>query len=131
MSQIENQVHSKFKVFAGELDANKTIGPLADQITKFVSDSKVAAKSIGVEYIESAARLIITLGYRDDEPWYPVEINCASLGKIDALGSDFAALEQAMSEAAQKHSNIICHELYVTDDREFLMIFMTFSTHRS
>jgi hypothetical protein len=129
MSQIASQVHSKFKVFAGELDANKTIGPLAGQITKFVSESKVAAKSIGVEYIESAARLIITLGYRDDEPWYPVEINCVSLGKIDARGSDCAALEQAMSRAAQKHSNIICHELYVTDDREFLMIFMTFSSH--
>ena len=129
MSQIASQVHSKFKVFAGELDANKTIGPIAGQITKFVSETKVAAKSIGVEYIESAARLIITLGYRDDEPWYPVEINCVSLGKIDALGSDFAALEQDMSRAAQKHSNIICHELYVTDDREFLMIFMTFSSH--
>ena len=129
MSQIASQVHSKFKVFAGELDANKTIGPLAGQITKFVREAKVAAKSIGVEYIESAARLIITLGYRDDEHWYPVEINCVSLGKIDALGSDFAALEQDMSRAAQKHSNIICHELYVTDDREFLMIFMTFSSH--
>jgi hypothetical protein len=131
MSQIESQVHSKFKVFAGELATDKTIGPIADQITKFVSDSKVAAKSIGVEYIESAARLIITLGYRDDEPWYPVDVHCDSLGKIDALGGDLTALEQAMSEAAQKHSNIICHELYVTDDREFLMIFMTFSTHRS
>jgi hypothetical protein len=38
-------------------------------------------------------------------------------------------LEQAMSEAAQKQTNIICHELYVTDDREFLMIFMTFVSH--
>jgi hypothetical protein len=129
MSQIESQVHSKFKVFAGQLDANKTIAPLAGQITKFVSEAKVAAKSIGVEYIESAARLIITLGYRDNEPWYPVEVNSVSLGKIDALGSDFAALEQAMSQAAQKHSNIICHELYVTDDRDFLMLFMTLASH--
>ena len=129
MSQIANQVHSKFKVFAGELDANKTIGPLAGEITSFVKEAKVAAKSIGVEYIESAARLIITLGYRDDEPWYPVEVACVSLGKIDALGGDVAALEQAMSEAAQKQNNIICHELYVTDDREFLMIFMTFVSH--
>ena len=129
MSQIENQVHSRFKVFTGELAANKTIGPLAGQITSFVKEAKVAAKSIGVEYIESAARLIITLGYRDDEPWYPVEVNCISLGKIDALGSDVTVLEQAMSEAAQKQTNIICHELYVTDDREFLMIFMTFVGH--
>ena len=129
MSQIANQVHSRFKVFAGELDANKTIGLLADQITSFVREAKVAAKSIGVEYIESAGRLIITLGYRDDEPWYPVAVNCVSLGKIDAMGNDFAVLEQAMSEAALKQSNIICHELYVTDDREFLMIFMTFVSH--
>lgn len=127
MSQIASQVHSKFKVFVGELDANNSIGPLADQITNFVSEGKVAAKSIGVEYIESAARLIITLGYRDDEPWYPIAVDCVSLGKIDALGSDFAGLEQAISQAALKHSNIICHELYVTDDQEFLMIFMTFS----
>ena len=129
MAQIANQVHSRFKVFTGELAADKTIGSLAGQIASFVKESKVAAKSIGVEYIESAARLIITLGYRDDEPWYPVEVNCVSLGKIDALGSDVAALEQAMSEAAQKQTNIICHELYVTDDREFLMIFMTFVSH--
>lgn len=124
MSQIENQVHSKFKIFGGGLDANKTIGSLADQVAGFVREARVAAKSIGVEYLESAGRLIISLGYREDEPWYPVQIDCVSLGKIDTLGSDFAVLEQAMADAAQKRSNIICHELYVTEDREFLMVFM-------
>jgi hypothetical protein len=125
MSQIENQVHSKFKIFGGGLDANKTMGSLAEQVATFVREARVAAKSIGVEYLESAGRLIITLGYRDDEPWYPVQIDCVSLGKIDALGSDFATLERAMMEASKKQANIICHELYVTEDREFLMVFMT------
>ena len=125
MSQIENQVHSKFKVFAGQLDSSKKIGALGEQVANFVRDAKVAAKSIGVEYIESAGRLIVTLGYREDEPWYPVQLHCVSLGKVDALGSDFAALEQSMSEAAEKQRNIICHELYVTEDRDFLMVFMT------
>lgn len=125
MSQIAGQVHSKFKVFAGELQPDHTIGPLADEVAKFVSDSKIAPKSIGVEYVESAKRLIITLGYRDDEEAYGVNINCVSLGRIDAFGDDFSQLEAAMTEASSKQNNIICHELYVTDDHDLLMIFMT------
>jgi hypothetical protein len=125
MSHIADQVHGKFKVFAGELQADNTIGPLADEVAKFVSDAKIAPKSIGVEYVESARRLIITLGYRDDEEGYPVNINCVSLGKIDAFGENFDSLEQAMTDASSQQSNIICHELYVTGDHDLLMIFMT------
>ncbi len=125
MSQIAEQVHNKFKVFAGELSADNTIGGLADDIRNFVSASNIAPKSIGVEYLESVGRLIITLGYRDDEPGYLVQINCVALGKLDALANDFTALEAAMMAASHTQSNIICHELYVTDDHDLLMIFMT------
>jgi hypothetical protein len=59
MGQIAEQVHGKFKVFAGALNADDTIGALAEEISGFVRDSKAAAKSIGVEYLESAERLII------------------------------------------------------------------------
>ncbi len=125
MSQIANQVHNKFKVFAGKLAADRTLGPLADKVADFARSAGVAAKSIGVEYLESAERLIITLGYRDDEPGYPIKLTCVSLGKVQALGNDFAALEQQMMEASSRQGNIICHELYVTEDQEFLMIFMS------
>lgn len=125
MAQIDQQVHNKFKVFAGELDADKSIGALAGEISTFASENKIAAKSIGIEYLEAAKRLIITIGYRDDEEHYPISVQTVPLGKIDALGSDFAALEQKMAEASQNLQNIICHELYVTDDHEFLMVFMT------
>ena len=125
MSQIANQVHSKFKVFAGKLDADRTLGPLANEVADFARTAGVAAKSIGVEYLESAERLIITLGYRDDEPGYPIKLTCVSLGKINALGNDFTALEQRMMEASSRQCNIICHELYITEDQEFLMIFMS------
>jgi hypothetical protein len=30
-----------------------------------------------------------------------------------------------MGEAAAKRSRVICHELLVTADREFIMVFMT------
>lgn len=125
MGQIEGQVHGKFKVFAGVLDADNTIGSLADEVAKFARESQVAAKSIGVEYIESVKRIIITLGYRDDEPAYPIKLNCVALGKVDLMGDDFSNLEQVMASASQQQSNIICHELYVTSDNELLMVFMT------
>ncbi len=125
MSQIASQVHNKFKIFAGELTADKNLGALADEIAAFASENKIAAKSIGVEYLESAKRLIITLGYRDDEEAYPITLHSVSLGSIDATGNDFSALEAAMAAASQQLHNIICHELYVTDDHEFLMVFMT------
>ncbi|MBX7219235.1 MAG: hypothetical protein K1Y36_04760 [Blastocatellia bacterium] len=126
MSQINQQVHGKFKVFAGKLEADRTIGPLAGEIAKFAADAKIAAKSIGVEYLESAQRLIITIGYRDDEPGYPVAVHCTSLGTVtDVDTNDFSKLEQAMADAAAQIHNIICHELYVTEDHEFLMVFLT------
>ena len=127
MSEIEKQVHNKFKIFSGTLGADKNLGPLADEVARFVDEGKVAAKSIGVEYLESAGRLIITLGYRDDEEYYPIKLTSVSLGKTESLSekSDFADLEQSIADASAKVGNIICHELYITEDNEFLMVFMT------
>jgi hypothetical protein len=125
MSQIEEQVHHKFKVFAGALQPDNSLGSLADEISRFVSSSNIAAKSIGVEYLEAADSLILSLGYRDDEEGYPVKLSSVSLGKVDTAAGDFEALERKMSEASAGLSNIICHELYVTDEHEMLMVFMT------
>lgn len=120
------QVHNKFKIFTGALAADKTIGPLADQISAFVTEHKVAAKSIGVEYLESAKKLIITLGYREGDESYGVKVTTTSLGKIGGLESgDVSRLEAAMTDACQKIDNIICHELYITDDGDFLVVFMS------
>ena len=121
------QVHNKFKIFTGALAADKTIGALADQIASFVAEHKVAAKSIGVEYLESAKKLIISLGYREgDAEAYGVKVVTVSLGKIGGLESgDVSRLEAAMTDACQKIENIICHELYITEDGDFLVVFMS------
>jgi hypothetical protein len=47
------------------------------------------------------------------------------LGKIHVLAGAFTALEKAMAEASQKHANIICHELYVTEEEDFILVLMT------
>lgn len=125
MGQITEQVHNKFKVFAGNLDADKGLGDLDDKVSAFVKDNKLAAKSIGVEYLESVKRLIITLGYRNDEEHYPVRLHAVNLGKIEMLDDDFSILEQKMSEAGGNLSNVICHELFITEEHDFLMVFMT------
>jgi hypothetical protein len=125
MSQIQEQVHNKFKIFTGALQPDGSIGPLADEISRYVSESKIAPKSIGVEYLESARRLIVSLGYRDDEAGYPVTLHSVSLGSVDTSGADLNALERKMAEASAGLPNIICHELYITDKQEMLMIFMT------
>jgi len=122
---IKAQVHDKFKIFAGELAPDQSIGKLAGQVAAFAKESGVAAKSIGVSFVESANRLLITLGYRDDVPGYPIRLHSVRLGKIDPTASDFTALEKAMALASGKHQNIICHELYVTGDKEFVLVFMT------
>jgi hypothetical protein len=122
---IKAQVHDKFKVFAGELAPDQTIGKLAEQVAGFAKTAGIAAKSIGVEYIESAKRLLITLGYRDDAPGYAIRLNSVPLGKINAMAGDFSAVEAAMAKAASRYQNIICHELYVTGSGEFVLVLMT------
>jgi hypothetical protein len=127
MSDIEKQEHQSFKIFSGPLGEKNSLGPLAEEVASFVSREKVAAKSIGVEYLEAAKRLIITLGYREGKEFYPVKLTSVGIGKVEDLAtrSDFSELERAISEASQKVERIICHELYITEDNEFLIVFMT------
>jgi hypothetical protein len=124
-NEIAYQEHSKFKVFVGMLTKSKSIGVLANKVAKFAEEQRIAAKSIGVEYLETPGQLLITLGYREDEPYYPIRLYCHRLGKIDVLGGDYTGLERAMEKAAKKYKNIICHELYATEEHELLMILMT------
>lgn len=127
MSDIQKQEHDHFKIFSGTLGADNSLGSLADEVARFVAEQKVAAKSIGVEYLEAARRLIITLGYRKDEEFYPIKLTGVPLGRVEDLATrnDFSQLESAIGEASRKVDRIICHELYITKEHEFLMVFMS------
>jgi hypothetical protein len=126
MTTITEQVHAKFKLFTGELAADQTIGALAQDVASWVKSARIAPKSIGVEYVESAERLVLSVGYRDDEAPYGVKLSSVSLGHIEELApADLQKLEAAMAREAAKMKNVICHELYVTDDDTFVMVFMT------
>jgi hypothetical protein len=125
MPEITGQVHSKFKLFTGPLESGGVDG-LAQKLVGFVKESGVAAKSIGAEYLEAAGKLVLTLGYRDDEPGYPVAVRSVKLGKFESLDdASLARLEKGMSDATAGVSGIICHELFITGEREFFMVLMT------
>jgi hypothetical protein len=126
MSDITEQVHKKFKIFTGPLQGDGSLGALADEVTRFVREAGIAPKSIGVEFIDTAKRLVLTLGYRDDEPGYPVNIQCVPVGRVEQLdAAGLTHLEQALGRASAGVPNIICHELYITQDHDFFMVFMT------
>jgi len=123
MADVAAQVHHRFKVFTGDAGADGGVAALAPEVERFVAERGVAAKSIGVEFLESARKLVLTLGYRDDEPGYPVRLTSRSLGKVDGL-EDLSGLEARMGEAAGDLQGVLCHELFVTDEGEFVMVFM-------
>lgn len=120
---VQEQVHARFKVFTGQANTDDAVDGVLAQVERFVSERRIAAKSIGVEYLEAAGRLVFTLGYREDEPPYEVRITRQSLGKVDSL-DDLSGLEHRMAAAAASLTNVICHELFVTLEGEFVMVFM-------
>lgn len=125
MGQIADQVHAKFKVFTGQLAGDGTLGKLAADVESWVASAKVAPKSIGVEFLESAGVLILSVGYRDDEPAYQVKLTSVRVGTVASVDpAGLATIERSMADASSKLTNVICHELYVTADNTLLMVFM-------
>ena len=126
MPAVADQVHGMFKMFVGELDEAHKPTKLMKQVEAFVKQGGIAPKSIGVEYLEDDKKAVMTLGYRADEPAYEVKLFVESLGKKPVLdAAALASLEAALGERASTHPGVICHELYVTEDNEFLVVFMT------
>lgn len=122
---ISEQVHGKFKVFVGQGDAKSAVDTLTTQVAAWANGAHVAPKSIGVEYLESAKRIVLTIGYRDDEPAYPIHLDSVHIGRIETLdAAGVARLEKAMADATAKLPRIICHEIYVTEASDFHMVFM-------
>jgi len=126
MSTTTHQVHEKFKLFSGKLASDGTLGALATEIAAWAREAKVAPKSIGIEYVESADRVIFSLGYREDEAPYAIAIRSVPVGKLGGFSeAELGGLEKAMSAAAATSGHILCHELYVTANNELLMVLMS------
>ena len=121
---IKNQVHSKFKVFIPEasLTDEEAMRRLASMVEGWARASKVAIKSVGIEYIDALKQVVLSLGYRDDEPGYPVKLTSISLGKLGLRPDEIGT---AMEEAAKNTENVICHEFFVDEKGEYVMVLLS------
>jgi hypothetical protein len=123
---VHKQIHSKFKLFSGSLGAGGSLGKLATEVAEFAQKAKAAPKSIGVEFLEHNKQVVFSLGYRDDEPAYAIKIQSFGLGKVETFSpAELTKIEKKMGETAAKVPGIICHELLVTDENEFVLVLMT------
>jgi hypothetical protein len=126
VSTIEKQVHTKFKLFAGELDHTGNLGKLAAEVAAWAKTAKAAPKSIGIEFLERSHKVMLSVGYRDDEPAYGIELKSTKIGKIGKLdAAELGKLENGMADAAAEDTRVICHELYVTDTDELFVVTMS------
>jgi len=79
-----------------------------------------------VEYLEARQEVVLTLGYRRDATPYEVSLVARPLGKFtDSQKATLELLESKMSDAASELTNVICHELLVTETGDFIMVVMT------
>jgi hypothetical protein len=121
MSTISLQVHDNFKSFVGS-----DIAAISAAISSFALSTGAAAKSIGIVHVSGAGELLFSLGYRGDEPGYPVALASVSLGHIDTVhAAGLDALDEALSAAATGIDGIICHELVVDAAGDFTAVFLT------
>lgn len=109
------QTHNKFKVF---IASGSDVIQRAEAV---LNAYHVAPKSLGVEYLEEKDLVILTLGYRDDEPAREFKIREVALGK---LALEDRPISAAMEAAAAGIDNIICHEFYVNKTGEFFAVFL-------
>lgn len=122
------QFHSKFKVFVVTPDKNTTDGIPQDlhlTMNGFIALNKVAVKSVGVEYVESIDKIVISLGYAENQESYSVVLQTVMLGKLDLFANLNEALEQALEKAANtQDDSVICHEFYVNKENNYVAFFL-------
>jgi hypothetical protein len=116
---VQHQVHNKFKVFVG-----KSLAEIGEKVSAFTKDGNVAAKSIGVDFIEHADEFLVSLGYAEGQGGYPVKITSVVAGALPK-GSHAEELEKKLESAAAGAGEVICHELYVDGDSVAHLVFMS------
>lgn len=116
------QVHEKFKLFRSGANSGN-FDKIFKEIEEFANKASRSPKSIGAEYLEASKELILTLGYTEGSAENNnVKLEVFEIGNLD---EDNESIEKKIAENASKLKTVICHELFITENNELHMIFMT------
>ena len=117
---IQHQIHDKFKVFFG-----KSIANLDTQIRDSTADGSIAAKSLGIEFMEMRNQFIASLGYADGQAGYAVGLVETVVGPIPEFNDAPDQLCASLEALAEEYGDVICHELYVDNAEVVHLVLMT------
>ena len=71
---------------------------MPNAIHEWVAKDKVAVKSVGAAV--ATGKLMLTIGYRDDEPTYEIVLHSSKIGRVGALDADESSGSRARSNPA-------------------------------
>jgi hypothetical protein len=118
------QVHDRFKLFAGALDDAGHIKDLAAVVHAWVAKDKVAVKSVGAAVANG--KLLLTIGYRADEPTFPIELHSLKIGRIGALEPDEVTMyNRAIESGGMNWPPVIGHALYATKQNDLYLVILS------
>ena len=111
------QVHSKFmvSVYDGVI-SQENLNDFANIIDK----NDIAAKSIGIEYLEAQKKTVISVGFSEGSG-YPITLKLVDEGVVKI---DSEELVKKLDHAASMHDNIICHEFFIDEKQNLFVLLM-------
>ena len=118
------QVHDKFKLFTGVLDDAGHIKDVAALVHEWAKKDKIAVKSVGAAV--AAGKLMLTIGYRDDEEPYEIELHSSKIGRVGELDKDEQQrFTRAIESGGMNWPPVLGHTLYVTKQGDLYLIVLS------
>jgi hypothetical protein len=118
------QVHDKFKLFVGALDDAGHVNNLAKSVHEWVAKNKVAVKSVGAAV--AIDKLMLTIGYRDDEPTYEIALHSSKIGRVGPLDADESnRFNRAIESAGMNWPPVLGHTMYVTKNNDLYLVVLS------
>ncbi|MEO8841682.1 MAG: hypothetical protein ABI591_00710 [Kofleriaceae bacterium] len=118
------QVHDKFKLFVGELDDAGHVNQLAKAVHEWVAKDKVAVKSVGAAV--AMGKLMLSIGFRDDEPTYEIVLHSSKIGRVGPLDADESTrFNRAIESSAMNWPPVLGHALYVTNHNDLYLVVLS------
>jgi hypothetical protein len=118
------QVHDKFKLFVGALDDAGHVNQLAKAVHEWVAKDKVAVKSVGAAV--AMGKLMLSIGFRDDEPTYEVVLHSSKIGRVGPLDADESTrFNRAIESSGMNWPPVIDHALYVTSNNDLYLVVLS------